>query len=173
MSWYWGFRYKGIVKEKYRRDIAAAFDKGCRSAVIDDELKRMIYALYPYTKGIDYYPEEETEFMADHTYFGGYCNSPEYRLADFDEKSGYLVLFREWNHHHRSKDEEMRGIEEVFLPFITESIISFDSYFEAIGDEDKDTLLPNRELFEGMMKEISELYDTKGIESVLEKLPWT
>ena len=67
----------------------------------------------------------------------------------------------------------MRGIEEDFLPFITESIISFDSYFEAIGDEDKDTLLPNRELFEGMMKEISELYDTKGIESVLEKLPWT
>lgn len=28
MSWYWGFRYKGIVKEKNRRDIAVAFDKG-------------------------------------------------------------------------------------------------------------------------------------------------
>ena len=28
MSWYWGFRYKGIVKEKNRSDIAVAFDKG-------------------------------------------------------------------------------------------------------------------------------------------------
>ena len=67
MSLYFGFRYKGIIKEKYRKDMAAAFDKGCWSAVIDDELKRMIYALYPYVKGHDYYPKEETEFMEDIT----------------------------------------------------------------------------------------------------------
>ena len=45
MSLYFGFHYKGIVKEKYRKDIAAAFDKGCWSAVIDDELKRILLIL--------------------------------------------------------------------------------------------------------------------------------
>ena len=171
MSWYFGFRYKGIVKEKYRRDIAAAFDKGSWSAVIDDDLKRMIYALYPYGKR-NYYPEEETEFMEELTCFGGHCDSPDYCRADFDEESGLLVFFREWNHHHRSKDEEMRGIENVILPFITESVILFDSYFEAIGDEVTDDLIPNRELFEEMMKSISVLYKTKGIDAVLEELPY-
>ena len=157
MSLYFGFHYKGIVKEKYRKDIAAAFDKGCWSAVIDDELKRMVYALFPYTKGIDYYPEEETEFMEDLSCFGGYCDSPDY-LADFDEKSGLLVLFREWNHHHMSMDEAMRGIKNVILPFITESVILYETWTEPGG-------------FEAGMKYINELYETKGINAVLEELP--
>lgn len=171
MSWYWGFRYKGIVKEKYRRDIAAAFNKGCWSTVVDDELKRMIYALYPYVKGKDYYPEEETEFMEEVTCFGGYCDSPDYLIADFDEKSGLLIFYREWNHHHASKDEEMKGIENVILPFITESVILFDSWFEPISDNDTDEHIPNKDLFEEMMKSINELYKTKGMYAVLQELP--
>ena len=170
MSWYFGFRYKGIVKEKYRRDIAAAFDKGCWSAVIDDELKRMVYALFPYTKGIDYYPEEETEFMENLTCFGGYCDSPDY-LADFDEKSGLLVFFREWNHHHRSKDEEMKGIENVILPFITESVIFYETWIEPMSDEDTDEWISDKKGFEAGMKYINDLYETKGINAVLEELP--
>ena len=170
MSWYFGFHYKGIVKEKYRRDIAAAFDKGCWSAVIDDELKRMVYALYPYGKGHDYYPEEETEFMEDLTCFGGYCDSPDY-LADFDEKSGLLVFFREWNHHHRSKDEEMRGIEDVILPFITERVILYESWFEPMSDDDTDEWISDKKGFEAGMKYTNELYITKGIDAVLEELP--
>ena len=170
MSWYFGFRYKGIVKEKYRRDIAAAFDKGCWSAVIDDELKRMVYALFPYTKGIDYYPEEETEFMEDLSCFGGYCDSPDY-LADFDEKSGLLVLFREWNHHHMSMDEAMRGIEDVILPFITESVILYETWTEPMSDDDTDEWISDKKGFEAGMKYINELYETKGIDAVLEELP--
>ena len=139
----WKLVYKGIVKEKYRKDIAAAFDKGCWSAVIDDELKRMVYALYPYGKGHDYYPEEETEFMEDLTCFGGYCDSPDY-LADFDEKSGLLVLFREWNHHHMSMDEAMRGIKNVILPFITESVILYETWTEPMSDDDADEWIPDK-----------------------------
>ena len=169
MSWYWGFRYKGIVKGKYRRDIAAAFDKGNWSAVFDNELKRMIYALYPYGKR-EYYPEEETEFMEELTCFGGYCDSPDY-LADFDEKNGLLVFFREWNHHHMSMDEAMRGIENVILPFITESVILFDHYIEPMSDDDTDELIPDKGGFEALMKSIGELYKTKGIDAVLEELP--
>ena len=135
MSLYFGFHYKGIIKEKYRKDMAAAFDKGCWSAVIDNELKKMVYALFPYTKGIDYHPEEETEFMEDLSCFGGYCDSPDY-LADFDEKSGLLVLFREWNHHHMSMDEAMRGIKNVILPFITESVILYETWTEPMSDDD-------------------------------------
>ena len=171
MSLYFGFRYKGIVKEKYRRDIAAAFEKGCWLAVIDDELKRMIYALYPYAKGRDYYPEEETEFMEELTCFGGYCDSPDC-LADYDEKSGLLVLFLEWNHHHRNLDEAMRGIENVILPFITESVILYELWIEPMSDEDKDEWIPDKEGFEGITKSISELYETKGIDAVLEELPY-
>ena len=97
MSWYWGFRYKGIVKEKNRRDIAVAFDKGYYSAIIDDELKGMIYALYPYVKVSDYYPGEETEFMEDITCFDGYCY-----------KGGFEALMKSIN-----KLYETKGIDAV------------------------------------------------------------
>lgn len=170
MSWYFGFRYKGIVKEKYRRDMAAAFDKGSWSAVIDDDLKRMIYALYPYGKR-NYYPEEETEFMEELTCFGGYCDFPDYCRADFDEESGLLMFFREWNHHHRSKDEEMKGIADVILPFITESVILFDFWIEPMSDDDTDEWSSCTESFKEMMKDITELYETKGVDAVLEELP--
>ena len=169
MSLYFGFHYKGIIKEKYRKDMAAAFDKGCWSAVIDNELKRMIYALYPYGKE-DYYPEEETEFMEDLTCFGGYCDSPDY-LADFDKRSGLLVFFREWNHHHMSMDEAMRGIEDVILPFITESVILYETWTEPMSDDDADEWIPDKGGFEAGMKYINELYETKGIDAVLEELP--
>ena len=170
MSWYFGFHYKGIVKEKYRRDIAAAFDKGCWSAVIDDEMKRMIYALFPYTKGIDYYPEEETEFMEDLTCFGGYCDSPDY-LAECDKRSGLLVFFRALKHHHMSMDEGVRGIEDVILPFITESVILYETWTEPMSDDDADEWIPDKGGFEAGMKYINELYETKGIDAVLEELP--
>ena len=75
-------------------------------------------------------------------------------LADFDKKSGLLVLFREWNHHHMSMDEAMRGIENVILPFITESVILYETWIEPMSDDDTNEWIPDKKGFDPDMLDI-------------------
>lgn len=89
MSLYSAFWYNGIIKEKYRRDIAAVFNDGYWSAVLSDDLKAIIAHCAGHDDRSFYSPTRFGSFP--------YHFDSEITENSYDEQSGLFILGQERN----------------------------------------------------------------------------
>ncbi|MBP3854781.1 MAG: hypothetical protein IK990_04080 [Ruminiclostridium sp.] len=159
MSSYSAFWYKGIIKEKYRRDIAAVFNAEDWSAVLSDDLKTIIAHCSEHSS---YSP---TQFCGFPYHF-----DPVITENGYDEPSGLLVLGQEWN-TYGDMNTLMMNIDDVILPLITERIISYHCWQEPLTEAESDAIntdmLPQ---FERFMQKYSKMIENEGVEAIIKNL---
>lgn len=145
MSYYCSFEYKGIVKPKYRNDIATAVAAKSWTAVQSEELKILFRNWDDY--GLIFISSSRKPFAND--YFR------------YDPDSGLLEI--KYTYNYISDNYNTENFIYTHLPFITERIIFFHEWEEALCDSGKEY----NDLTEDFIFRIDECnrkYEEKGIE---------
>lgn len=119
MSYYCSFEYKGTVKPKYRRDIETAVSNKSWTAVHSEELKRLFKNWDDY--GMIFISSSRKPFAND--YFR------------YDPDSGLLEI--KYTYNYISDNYNTENFIYTHLPFITERIIFFHEWEEALYDSGK------------------------------------
>lgn len=162
MSLYSAFWYKGIIKEKYRRDIASVFKAEDWSAVLSDDMKKLIGNSYSDYGNNCFSPTRFCSFP--------YTFNPEITGNSFDEKSGLLILGQEWN-TNGDMNSLMMNIDDVILPFITEKIITYHCWREpSFGDDSNEINTDMLPQFEKFMQRYSRMIDSEGVDAIIKNL---
>lgn len=165
MSLYTGFFYRGIVKEKYRQDIAAAVDKKSWTAVVTDEMRLLVDSCLAEP------PEYTEQYKLDYyKRFGCFpCSSKKFmeRQISFDEQTGVFVYTNEWNTHDMWENNVFRyHVETRLLPVITDKIIQYHTWHELLEEEG---IIDGKSGFEAAMKKYEAEYQANGIENLIAK----
>ena len=163
MSLYTGFWYKRIVKEKYRKDIAAEVEKHSWGAVISDEMKALVDGCL--ADSPEYTEDYKLEYYKSFGYFP--CDNERFRemQISFDEQTGLFVFANEWNTHGMWENNIFRfHVEVKLLPVITEEIIQYDSWHELLEEEG---IVDGKSGFEGVMKKYDAEYRENGFDAFL------
>ena len=162
MSLYSAFWYKGIIKEKYRKDIAAVFNAEDWSSVLSDDLKAIIAHCADHNDRSFYSPTRFCSFP--------YHFDPEITENSYDEQSGLFILGQEWN-TYGDMNSLMKNIDDVILPFITERIITYHCWQEPLNGAESNAIntdmLPQ---FEKFIQKYSKMIEGDGVEAIIANL---
>ena len=162
MSRYQAFWYKGIIKDQYRSDIAAAAKAMSWSAVISEDMKKLVNCCFD---GDD----DLKNYFGQIPYFPGTDESelPDIKEISFDEKTGLLTYGLELNIYHHF--EAMYNLEEFVMPFITDKIIGYYSWIED-NDQDDHINVNISVFFKKDMDKVDSLYKSGGLEAILKEM---
>lgn len=163
MSLYTGFWYKGIVKEKYRKDIAAAVEECNWGAVISDEMKALVDGCL--AEPPEYTEDYKLEYYKSFGYFP--CDNERFREKhiSFDEQTGLFVFANEWNTHGMWENNQFRfHVEVKLLPVITEEIIQYYSWHELLEEEG---IIDGKDGFAAVMKRYDAEYKEYGFDAFI------
>ena len=156
MSLYSAFWYKGIIKEKYRKDIAAVFNAEDWSSVLSDDLKAIIAHCADHNDRSFYSPTRFCSFP--------YHFDPEITENRYDEQSGLLVLGQEWN-TYGDMNALMMNIDDVILPLITEKVITYHCW------QEPDSVTESNDINTDMLTQFEKFMQKYSRAMLLFKLP--